>query len=53
MGYEYSMVTFGENVLACLAEDHFRRQQEEGCAEVLTFVKDGTPAAGMPAEQIS
>lgn len=53
MGYEHSMVTSGEKILAYLAEGHFRRQHEEGYAETLAFAEDGTPAAGTAAEHIS
>lgn len=53
MGYEHSMVTSGENILAYLAEDHFRRQHQEGYTESLAFAEDGASAAGAAAEHIS
>ncbi len=49
-GYEHSMLTSGENILAYLDQGRFRTEHEGDFAQ--TFVEDGTPEAGTAAEHV-
>ena len=42
-GYEHSLLTSGENILAYLDQDHFRTEHEAGYETSQLFTEDGTP----------
>ena len=43
-GYEHSLLTSGENILAYLARGRFRTEHESGYTYPQTFAENGTPA---------
>jgi hypothetical protein len=52
-GYEHSLLTSSEKVLEYLAKGRYRTEHKDGYSYPVTFVDDGTPANGTPAEHIT
>ena len=53
MGYEHSLVTSGEKILAYLENGPYRTTHKEGWSYPLTFAEDGTPAGGSDAAKVT
>lgn len=52
MGYEHSLITSGENILAYLAQGRFSTEHKSGYTYGQKFVDDATPLNGEPAEHV-
>ncbi len=53
MNYEHTLVTSGEKILEYLAQGHFETQHDADYVYGQTFVEDGTPADGTPAQELT
>ncbi len=51
-GYEHSLLTCGENVLEYLAKGRYATQHADGYSYPISFVEEGTPANGNPANKV-
>lgn len=52
-GYEHSLLTSGENVLAYLENGKYRTEHQDGYTYTQTFAEDGTPTGGEAAEKVT
>ncbi len=52
-GLEHSMLTSGQNLSTYLPQSGFRLTHKSGYTYPVTFVADGTPAAGTPASKVT
>ena len=52
-GFEHSVFTSGEKITQLLPTYSIRRQHEEGYSNGLSFVEDGTPENGRPADKVT
>jgi len=52
-GYEHSLLTSGERILAYMAKSKYATEHADGYQYSQTFAEDGTPADGFVAEKIT